>query len=192
MKKSILFAAMLATTGFAAAPAVADDYVIDTEGAHAFVQFKISHLGYSWLLGRFNDFEGNFSYDESNPENASVSVTIDTASIDSNHAERDKHLRSDDFLDVEEFPQASFESTSYKPNGDGTGTLMGKFTLHGVTKDISIDVKEIGAGQDPWGGFRRGFEGGVTLTLADYGIDYDLGPASRDVEIFLSIEGIRQ
>lgn len=190
--KKLLLASLVSASLFGATAVQADDYVIDTDGAHAFVQFKISHLGYSWLLGRFNDFEGNFSYDESNPENASVSVTIDTASIDSNHAERDKHLRSDDFLDVEEFPQASFESTSYKPNGDGTGTLMGKFTLHGVTKDISIDVKEIGSGQDPWGGFRRGFEGGVTLTLADYGIDYDLGPASRDVEIFLSIEGIRQ
>lgn len=190
--KKLLLASLVSASLFGATAVQADDYVIDTDGAHAFVQFKISHLGYSWLLGRFNDFEGNFSYDESNPENASVSVTIDTASIDSNHAERDKHLRSDDFLDVEEFPEASFESTSYQPNGDGTGTLMGKFTLHGVTKDISIDVKEIGAGQDPWGGFRRGFEGGVTLTLADYGIDYDLGPASRDVEIFLSIEGIRQ
>lgn len=190
--KKLLLASLISATLLGGTAAHADDYVIDTEGAHAFVQFKISHLGYSWLLGRFNDFEGNFSYDESNPENASVSVTIDTASIDSNHAERDKHLRSDDFLHVDEYPQASFESTSYQPNGDGTGTLTGKFTLHGVTKDINIDVKEIGAGPDPWGGFRRGFEGGVTLTLADYGIDYDLGPASREVEIFLSIEGIRQ
>lgn len=190
--KKLLLASLVSATLLGGTAAHADDYVIDTKDAHAFVQFKISHLGYSWLLGRFNDFEGSFSYDESNPENASVSVTIDTASIDSNHAERDKHLRSDDFLHVEEYPQASFESTSYQPNGDGTGTLTGKFTLHGVTKDISIDVKEIGAGPDPWGGFRRGFEGGVTLTLADYGIDYDLGPASREVEIFLSIEGIRQ
>lgn len=190
MKKSMILAAMMATAGFAAAPAVADDYVIDTEGAHAFIQFKINHLGYSWLLGRFNEFEGTFSYDEENPEAAGVNVTINTASIDSNHAERDKHLRSDDFLNVEEFPQASFVSTGYKPNGDGTGVMMGNFTLHGVEKEIAIDVKEVGAGEDPWGGFRRGFEGKVTFALADFGIDYDLGPASREVEIYLSIEGI--
>jgi len=192
MKKSILFATMMTAAGFIATPAVADDYVIDTEGAHAFVQFKISHMGYSWLLGRFNEFEGTFSYDEANPEQAEVNVTIDTASIDSNHNERDEHLRSDDFLAVEEFPQATFASTAYVPNGDGTGTLEGQFTLHGGTRDISIDVTEIGAGEDPWGGYRRGFEGAVTLKLADYGIDYDLGPAAKDVEIYLSIEGIRQ
>lgn len=192
MKKTLIAASLFAATGLASVPAVADDYVIDTEGAHAFVQFKINHLGYSWLLGRFNDFEGTFSYDEEDPSAASVAVTIDTSSIDSNHAERDKHLRSDDFLNVEEFPEAKFTSTSYAPNGDGSGTLTGQFTLHGVTKDIEIDVTEIGSGEDPWGNYRRGFEGSVTFALADFGIDYDLGPASREVEIYLSIEGIRQ
>ncbi|MCW5587439.1 MAG: YceI family protein, partial [Chromatiales bacterium] len=88
--------------------ALASDYVIDTKGAHAFVQFHIKHLGYSWLTGRFNTFGGKFSYDEANPDAARVEVTIDTASVDSNHAERDKHLRDDDLLDVKQFPQAHF------------------------------------------------------------------------------------
>ncbi|KFZ30771.1 hypothetical protein IDSA_09660 [Pseudidiomarina salinarum] len=184
---SLVSAALLGTTA-----AQADDYVIDTEGAHAFIQFKISHLGYSWLLGRFNDFEGTFSYDEANPEAAKVSVVIDVASIDSNHAERDKHLRSQDFLNVSEFPRAQFESTSYVANGDGTGVLVGDFTLHGTTKEVAINVSEIGAGPDPWGGYRRGFEGAITFAPADFGINYDLGPAAETVEIFLSIEGIRQ
>ncbi|EAQ32681.1 MULTISPECIES: YceI family protein [Idiomarina] len=177
-----------------AAPAVADDYVIDTEGQHAFIQFKIKHLGYSWLLGRFNDFEGKFSYDEANPGNASVEVTIDTASVDTNHAERDKHLRSDDFLNTGEYPEASFVSTRYVPDSDdeNEGTLYGNFTLNGVTKEIAIEVEQVGAGEDPWGGFRRGFEGEVDLTLADYNIDYNLGPEAKEVELYLSIEGVRQ
>jgi polyisoprenoid-binding protein YceI len=170
----------------------AADYVIDTEKAHAFIQFRIKHLGYSWLLGRFNDFDGTFSYDENNPAESKVEVTIRTASIDSNHAERDKHLRGEDFLDVDKYPQAKFVSTAFQENADKTAVLTGKLTLHGVTRPVSIDVKPVGHGPDPWGGKRRGFEGTTTLKLADYNIDYDLGPAAREVELFLSIEGIEQ
>lgn len=172
--------------------ALADRYEIDTKGAHAFVQFRIQHLGYSWLYGRFNEFSGSFTYDEDKPEASKVKVVIKTASLDSNHAERDKHLRDDDFLDVKKFPEASFVSTAYAPQADGGGTLTGDLTLHGVTRPITIDVEQIGAGPDPWGGFRRGFQGSTTLKLKDFGIDYDLGPASTEVEMILSIEGIRR
>jgi len=175
-----------------AAAAEVEKYVIDTEGAHAFVQFRIQHLGYSWLYGRFNDFGGELTYDTENPENASVQVTIDTASLDSNHAERDKHLRGEDFLEVDKFPEARFQSTSYAPTGENTATLTGDLTLHGVTKPVTIEVEQIGAGPDPWGGYRRGFQGATTIALKDFGIDYDLGPASQEVELILSVEGIRQ
>ena len=176
------------------APALvqAADYVIDTEKAHAFIQFRIKHLGYSWLLGRFNDFDGTFSYDETNPAASKVAVTISTASIDSNHAERDKHLRAEEFLDVDKFPQATFVSTGFTENDDKTAVLTGNLTLHGVTRPVSIAVKPIGHGPDPWGGERRGFEGTTSLKLADYNIDFDLGPAAREVELFLSVEGIEQ
>jgi polyisoprenoid-binding protein YceI len=167
-------------------------YVIDTEGSHAFIQFRIQHLGYSWLSGRFNTFSGSFEYDENNPDKASVQVEIDTASVDSNHAERDKHLRDEDFLDVKKFPKARFESTSFKDNGDGTAVLKGDLTLHGVTKPVTIDVEHIGHGPDPWGGYRRGFEGTTRIALADYNINYNLGPKSKEVELTLSVEGIRQ
>jgi polyisoprenoid-binding protein YceI len=167
-------------------------YVIDTEGSHAFIQFRIQHLGYSWLSGRFNTFSGSFEYDENNPDKASVQVEIDTASVDSNHAERDKHLRDEDFLDVKKFPRARFESTSFKDNGDGTAVLKGDLTLHGVTKPVTIDVEHIGHGPDPWGGYRRGFEGTTRIALADYNINYNLGPKSKEVELTLSVEGIRQ
>lgn len=167
-------------------------YVIDTEGSHAFIQFRIQHLGYSWLSGRFNTFSGSFEYDENNPDKASVQVEIDTASVDSNHAERDKHLRDEDFLDVKKFPKARFDSTSFKDNGDGTAVLKGDLTLHGVTKPVTIDVEHIGHGPDPWGGYRRGFEGTTRIALADYNINYNLGPKSKEVELTLSVEGIRQ
>lgn len=126
------------------AQVLADKYLIDTEGTHAFIQFRIQHLGYSWLSGRFNTFSGTFDYDENNPDKASVQVDIDVASIDSNHAERDKHLRGDEFLDVKKFPRAKFESTSFSENGDGTAVLKGKLTLHGVTNPVTIDVQHIG------------------------------------------------
>ncbi len=187
------FAAMILLASMVAPGLVqAEEYVIDTKGAHAFVQFRIKHLGYSWLLGRFNDFSGSFVFDEKTPDASKVNVLINTASIDSNHAERDKHLRGEDFLDVEKYPESRFVSTSFKDNGDGTAVLKGDFTLHGVTKPITIDVKHVGHGPDPWGGYRRGFEGSITLKLADYNINYDLGPASKEVELFLSVEGVRK
>ena len=183
---------LLTTTLLSPAFAAEEEYLIDTEGAHAFVQFRIKHLGYSWLYGRFNDFGGTFTYDEADPSKSQVAVTIKTASIDSNHAERDKHLRSKDFLDVGKYPEATFKSTSYEVTGPDEATLTGDLTLHGVTKPVTIDVRQIGAGPDPWGGYRRGFEGTTTIELADFGIVKDLGPASRELELTLSVEGVRQ
>lgn len=190
--KSIITSLLLVVLFALNSPAWSEDFAIDTEGAHAFIQFKIPHLGYSMLLGRFNKFDGKFTYDEKNPEKASLQIEIDTGSIDSNHAKRDKHLRSDEFLDVAKYPKASFVSKSYSENADGTGKLKGDFTLRGVTKEIEIATKKIGHGPDPWGGYRRGFEGTITLVLADYGMNYDLGPASKSVDLYLTIEGIRK
>ncbi|BAZ94256.1 uncharacterized protein FOKN1_1871 [Thiohalobacter thiocyanaticus] len=192
MKTRTLTAALLASVLSLPGLAAAADYVIDTKDSHAFIQFRIPHLGYSMLLGRFNEFEGRFSYDEDKPEASSVEVVIQTASIDSNHAERDKHLRGEDFLEVGKYPEARFVSTGFTEHGDDTATLEGELTLHGVTRPISIEVEHMGHGPDPWGGYRRGFTGTTTLKLADFNIDYDLGPASREVELFLSVEGIRQ
>ncbi|MGD8926726.1 MAG: YceI family protein [Thioalkalispiraceae bacterium] len=170
----------------------AADYVIDSKKAHAFIQFKIKHLGYSWLLGRFNTFDGEFTYDDKNPNSASIVVNIDPASIDTNQAERDKHLRSKDFLDVDNYPTAKFVSTSYQEKANGKADLKGNLTLHGVTRPITIEVEQIGHGPDPWGGYRRGFAGTTSFALKDFGINYDLGPASREVQLFLSVEGIRK
>ncbi|WP_299595359.1 YceI family protein [uncultured Microbulbifer sp.] len=182
----LLFATLIGASAQAA------EYQFDTKGAHAFVQFRIKHLGYSWLYGRFDKFDGSFVYDEAKPEDASVQVTVDTTSLNSNHAERDKHLRGKDFLNVDKFPTATFKSTAFEPKGDGKALLKGDLTLHGVTKPITIDVEEIGGGKDPWGGYRQGFTGTTEFKLKDFGIDYDLGPASQTVEMILDVEGIRQ
>lgn len=191
MKKTLvpLLFLGLATTSV---PAMADNYVLDTKGAHAFIQFRIKHLGYSWLYGRFNDFDGTFSYDEKNPGASKIEVNVRTASIDSNHAERDKHLRGKDFLNVDKFPAAKFVSTAFEDQGGGKALLKGNLTLHGVTKPININVEQIGAGPDPWGGQRRGFHGTTSLMLKDFDISYDLGPASREIFFDLSVEGIKQ
>jgi polyisoprenoid-binding protein YceI len=172
----------------------AEHYIIDTKGMHAFITFKVKHLGYSWLEGHFNRFSGDFDYDEANPSNNRVRVEIDIASIDSNHAERDKHLRSERFFDAKAFPKATFVSTGWEDHGNGKATLQGKFTLRGVTRDISIDVSQVGAGDDPWGGFRRGFVGTTTLQLSDYKMSEGshLGPAAENVQLWLAIEGVRQ
>lgn len=192
--RSTLAGAVLAGACFTAAPALAADYVIDSEGAHASVNFKIQHLGYSWLTGRFNQFSGDFSYDPDKLADSEINVTINTASVDSNHAERDKHLRGSDFLDVSEYPEATFVSTGIKNIDDGGEEfdVVGNLTLHGVTREITIEVDKVGEGKDPWGGYRVGFAGETEIRLKDFGIDYDLGPASQVVELELHIEGVRQ
>lgn len=189
MKKTIIAGALL---GLMSMGANAADYVIDSKGAHASINFKIKHLGYSWLTGRFNDFDGNFSYDSAKPEASKISVKINARSIDSNHSDRDKHLKGDDFLNVSKFPEAKFVSTKVEKSAAGKLKVMGDFTLHGVTKPIVIMADKIGEGKDPWGGERAGFAGTTSIVLADYGITYNLGPASTHVDLELHVEGVKQ
>ncbi len=167
----------------------AADYEIDP--THSFVEFKIQHLGYSWMYGRFNGVTGSFKYDAGKPADSAVEVTVDTKTIDTNHAERDKHLRSGDFLAVDKFPKATFKSTGYTGDANG-GKLTGILTVHGVEKPVEIDLKKIGEGQDPWGGYRAGFVGTYTMTRKDFGIEYDLGPASASLDLEIGIEGIKK
>lgn len=186
---------VLAAAGIAAliSPlANAADYVIDTKGAHASVNFKVNHLGVSWLQGRFNDFEGTFSWDQEKPEDSQIAVTIDTTSVDTNHAERNKHLRDEGLLATDKYPEAKFVSTKVEAEGDNQFKIHGDFTFHGVTKPLVIDAYKVGEGEDPWGGYRVGFSGTTSFTMADYGVERDLGPASQDVLLELHIEGIKQ
>lgn len=187
-----LASAAVAASLMLATPASAADYAFDMKGAHASINFRIKHLGFSWLVGRFDKFDGTFSYDEAAPEKSSVKVEIDTASVNSNHAERDKHLRAEDLLDAAKFPKATFVSTSITPEAGGKAKITGDLTLRGVTKQVVIDAVKIGGGTDPWGGERVGFEGTTKFALADFGIPKNLGPASKEVELELHVEGVKK
>ena len=187
--KTLLIACVLSATCQVVSAA---DYIVDTKGAHAFVQFRVMHLGYSWLYGRFNEFSGDFSYDPEAPDKSDIRVMIDTTSVDSNHAERDKHLRGEKFLDVAKFPEAKFVSMRVEVDDENNATVFGNLTLKDVTKEVALDVERVGMGEDPWGGYRVGFEGRTKFRMKDFNILRDLGPMSQDVEMILSIEGIRK
>ncbi len=197
MKTSNLFNVSVLTASLAMSllgitPALADSYVIDNAGAHSTIQFKISHLGYSWLWGRFNRLEGSFNYDPKNLSASKVKVSVDANSVDTNHAELDKHLRGGDFLEAKKYPKITFVSTQYTQLENGVGKLKGKLTFHGVTKKVELNTKYVGAGNDPWGGYRLGIEGQTRIKLADYNVKKNLGPASAELELFITLEGIRQ
>ena len=183
MKSKLLIGATLAISLLASAQTMAADYVIDKKGQHASVNFKANHLGFSYVIGRFNDFSGKFSHDPAKPGESTANVTIQAKSIDTNHAERDKHLRSADFFDVGKYPVIQFDSTGFK-----NGKLNGNLSIHGVTKMVALDVKHVGEGDDPWGGYRSGFEGSVSVKAAEFGMPGWVG----DVEVTLVVEGVRQ
>lgn len=172
-------AAVLVSTG-----AMAADYNVDP--AHSFVTFEVGHLGVSTTAGRFNEFEGAFSLADDS-KSGSAEFTIQAASVDTNHEARDKHLRSPDFLDVKQFPTITFKSTSF--NGE---ELKGDLTIHGVTKPVSFEVEKVGEGNDPWGGYRAGFEASTTIKRSEFGVSYFIPGVTDETEIEVFIEGIRQ
>lgn len=188
MKKIILGAAILLAT-FGTANAA--EYVIDGTGAgmHSSVHFRALHAGISALWGRFNDVTGHFTYDPANVAASSIMVDIDPASLDTNHAERDKHLTSADYMDVAKFPTAGFVSTAITDKGNGKFGVTGNFTLHGVTKEITFDAVRTGEGETQFGDYRVGFEGELVIDVTDYGIKVAPKPELR---LLLAIEGIRQ
>ena len=118
---------------------------------------------------------------------SSASITIKTNSLDSDHAERDKHLKGSEYFDADKYPEITFVSTGFM-GGAKSGKLKGDVTVHGVTKAIEMDVMQIGEGKDPWGGYRSGFEGSVTLAAGDFGLPSWIG----NVEVIVIVEGVRQ
>ena len=192
-KKTAFASAIAAVALVPLSQAQAADYQIDTEGQHAFIQFKISHLGFSYILGSFEEFEGQFAYDPEDLEASSAEIEVQVDSLTSNHAERDRHILSGDFLNASEFPTATFTSTGFESTGDNEGVLTGDLTLHGETQEIEMSVTLMGEGDDPWGNYRAGFEGSTTLTLGDYGINMSDFPESmHELELYVTFEGIRQ
>lgn len=189
LKKSL--AALAIGSALLSANVMAADYVVDKEGQHAFVDFKISHLGYSYITGTFKDIDGKFSFDAAKPEDSKIEFNVNTASVFTNHAERDKHIASADFLNASKFGKATFVSTSVKSTGANTADVTGDLTIAGVTKPVVVKATFLGEGKDPWGGYRAGFEGTTSIKRSDFGKQKDLGPKSDAVELYVSFEGVK-
>ena len=189
LKKTL--AALAIGSAVLSANVMAADYVVDKEGQHAFVDFKISHLGYSFITGTFKDIDGKFSFDAAKPEDSKIEFNVNTASVFTNHAERDKHIASADFLNASKFGKATFVSTSVKSTGANTADVTGDLTLLGVTKPVVVKATFLGEGKDPWGGYRAGFEGTTSIKRSDFGKQKDLGPTSDAVELYITFEGVK-
>ena len=146
-------------------------YTLDP--AHTRIGFVARHAMVTKVRGAFNEFEGTATLDGANPANSSAQVTISTASIDTRNAQRDGHLRSNDFLAMDEYPQITFVSTGARQVDDSTFELTGDLTIKGVTNPITIPFSFEGAAKDPFGNLRVGFEGAVTINRKDYGITWN-------------------
>jgi polyisoprenoid-binding protein YceI len=180
--------------GFAwATGASAESWKVDK--SHTSVVFSVAHL-FTSVQGRFDDFEGSIEFDPSDPGAAVVRGKVDAASINTNNAKRDKHLRSGDFFDVAKYPEIRFESTGGVKMKGKQGELPGKLTIHGVTKPVVLDVKFLGRGKDPWGNERAGFTATLTIDRKDYGLNWnevlETGGVlvGEEVEIRIDAEGI--
>ncbi|VVP34826.1 Protein YceI [Pseudomonas fluorescens] len=191
LKKTL--AALAIGSALLSANVMAADYVVDKEGQHAFVDFKISHLGYSYITGTFKDIDGKFSFDAAKPEDSKIEFNVNTASVFTNHAERDKHIASKDFLNGSKakFVSTSVKSTGKNADGKDTADVTGDLTILGVTKPVVVKATFLGEGKDPWGGYRAGFEGTTSIKRSDFGKQKDLGPASDAVELYVSFEGVK-
>jgi polyisoprenoid-binding protein YceI len=162
------------TTATSTAPALTEltgSYTIDP--AHSRIGFVARHAMVTKVRGAFNEFDGTATLDGTNPANSAARVTIKAASIDTRNAQRDEHLRSNDFLAMEEYPEITFSSTGARQVDDTTFELTGDLTIKGVTNSITIPFTYEGTARDPFGNLRVGFEGSVTISRKDYGISWN-------------------
>jgi polyisoprenoid-binding protein YceI len=169
-----------------ASVATAGNYALDA--AHTAVTFKISHLGISTTVGRFNDVAGEFTFDKEAPEKAAFSLTIKTESVDTGNKQRDDHLRSPDFFNAKQFPTITFKSKSVKKSAEGY-VVEGDLTLHGVTKAITLVLKGGNGAEFPKGVQRVGFSTESSLHRSEYEMKGLLPAVGDDVSLFISFEG---
>ena len=151
---------------------IAGDYTLDV--SHSRLGFSARHAMVTKVRGQFGDFEGTAHIDTADPAASHVAVTIRPASISTGSEDRDNHLRSADFFDVENFPTWTFTSTDVSREGT-TWTVAGNLTLKDVTRPVSIDFEENGSATDPFGNQRVGFEGSVVVNRKDWGLNWNAG-----------------
>jgi polyisoprenoid-binding protein YceI len=174
-------------------PSLSGTWKIDP--AHSNINFAIRHLGINMIRGRFDTFAGTIVADPADLAKSSVEVTIQTASIDTDIAARDNHLRTPEFLDVEKYPQITFKSTRVEKGEGGGFVARGSLTMHGASRDISLPFRVGGPVKDSRAGTRIGIEFQVRLNRQDYGINYDqfldgILALANDVEITIGLEAI--
>jgi len=165
---------------------------------HSAIHFAVRHMVVSKTRGRFARWSGKLVFDPNKPAASSVEVTIDPAGIDTGDAQRDAHLRSPDFFDVEKFPTASFKSTRIEEAGRDRYRVIGDLTLHGVTRPVVLDATYEGTGKDPWGGERAGFSASLTVDRKDFGLEWNKALETggllvgEKVELTLEVEAIKE
>lgn len=161
---------------------------------HSNVEFSVRHLMIATVKGRFADVRGTVVQDEANPAASSADITVQVASIDTREPQRDAHLRSADFFDAEQHPTLTFRSTALRNRTPAGFTLVGDLTIHGVTREVALDVTSEGRGRDPWGGERAGFSATTKIKRSDFGLTWNQlletgGLAvSDEVKISLDVE----
>ena len=138
--------------------------------AHSSINFAVRHMMISTVRGKFNDFQGNIDFNEANPEKTKVHVTIDAASIDTREEDRDNHLRSEDFLYVEKYPEITFEGKRVEVHNDENATLIGDLTIRDETHEVEVDVEFQGMAKSPWGTMSAGFTGETELNRKNWGL----------------------
>lgn len=192
LKKTATLAAAFAlfalTTAFHA-QAQADEY--DLDPSHTNIVWSVNHFGFSSPSGKFANVSGKLILDEQKPENSSVKVTIDTASVISGVPKLDAHLRSKDFFDVEKFANATFVSDSVVLSGTDSAKVQGKLTLHGVTKPVTLDVKLNKIGESPVTKKKTaGFTASTTLKRSDFNMSYGLPGLADEVKLDIQSEAV--
>jgi polyisoprenoid-binding protein YceI len=166
--------------------------------SHSAIAFSVRHMVVSKTRGRFNKWSGQLRFDAGNPSASSVEVDIDPASLDTGDTQRDAHLRSPDFFDVEKYPTASFRSTRVEVAGEGRYRVTGNLTVHGITQPVLLDVTYEGSGKDPWGGERAGFSATTTIDRKHFGLEWNKALETggllvgEKVELNLEIEAVKQ
>jgi len=165
---------------------------------HSIVEFAVKHLVITTVKGQFREFEGALHIDEAHPENASVSASIDVASIDTNVSDRDAHLRSDDFFNAEQFPKITFASTRVELVDEAHAKVHGELTIRDVTKPVVLDTEYEGQVDDPWGNRRTAFTATTQISRKEFGVKWnqlvEAGGAvvSDNIKITLHLETVRQ
>lgn len=187
-KPLVLLAVSLA---FAPSAMAADTYVLDP--SHTNITWHANHFGFSNPSGKFAAAEGTVMLDEAKPENSSVKVTVKPASVITGIEKLDNHLKSKDFFDVEQFPSATFASTSVEVTGKDSAKVQGTLTLHGVSKPVTLDVKLNKIGENMMNKKKTaGFTASTVLKRSDFGINYALPGVSDDVRIDIEAEAAVQ